>query len=381
MKTMRKIFMSLPLLALGLVGCEERTPYTDTTKLWPAGGADGKYGYIDQKGTMKIPAMYDNATTFSCGYALVLSGENMYFIDTKGNMQGGMSYDEAYPFFNDYAVFYLDGKYGLLNKKLEYQIQPIYSDLGYMRDGLAYASMQGDKYGFVNKSGKYVINEAYKFAFDFIDGLAPVSNDGTKWGCVNSKGEYVVSPIYDAIYPYSSKMALFRRDGKIGFLNTSGKEAVMPIYEKADNFFENDLAPVCLNDKYSYIDKKGNTKIAAQYDAAVPFSEGYAIVANYSQDGESATIMAIDTKGNVVFTLPKGFGPSEETEGYFHNGLLLIGGRNDNGEYEYRYIDTKGNMVYSWTEDNSYYAPQKISLKNKDMKKVPTKHFSLGHKK
>ncbi len=380
MKTMRKIFMSLPFLALGLVGCEERTPYTDTTKLWPAGGADGKYGYIDQKGTMKIPAMYDYTTTFSCGYALVQSGENLYFIDKKGNIQGGMSFDDANPFFNDYAVFELDGKYGLLNKKLEYQIQPIYSWLGDFRDGLAYASMQGDKYGFVNKSGKYTINEIYKYAYDFIDGLAPVSNDGTKWGCVNSKGEYVVSPVYDAIYPYSSKMAPFERDGKIGFLNTSGKEAVMPIYEDASHFFENDLAPVCLNGKYGYIDKKGNVKIATQYDYAFSFSEGYAIVANYSQDGESATAMVIDTKGNVVFTLPKGFGPSE-AGGYFHNGLLLIGGETDtNNKWEYRYIDTKGNMVYSWTEDYSYYAPQKVS-KNKDMKKVPTKHFSLGHKK
>lgn len=379
MKTMRKIFMSLPLLALGLVGCEERTPYTDTTKLWPAGGADGKYGYIDQKGTMKIPAMYDDVTTFfSCGYALVASGENRYFIDKKGNIQGGMSFDDARDFYNDYAVFYLDGKCGLLNKKLEYQIQPIYTVLGNMRDGLAYASMQGDKYGFVNKSGKYVINEAYKDAEDFIDGLAPVSNDGTKWGCINSKGEYVVSPIYDKIYSYSSKMAPFVRDGKIGFLNTSGKEAVMPIYEDASHFFENDLAPVCLNGKYGYIDKKGNMKIATQYDYAFSFSEGYAIVGMESAE----SYMVIDTKGNVVFTLPKRFGPDEMTGGYFHNGLLLISGETDtNNKWEYRYIDTKGNMVYSWTEDySSYYAPQKVS-KNKDMKKVPTKHFSLGHKK
>lgn len=377
MKTMRKIFMSLPILALGLVGCEERTPYTDTTKLWPAGDGDGKYGYIDQKGTMKIPANYDYATTFSCGYAIVVSGEDMYFIDEKGNMQGGMSYDEIYPFFNDYAIFELDGKYGLLNKKLEYQIQPIYSDLGDMRDGLAYASLQGDKYGFVNKSGKQVINENYKYVYDFIDGLAPVSSDGTKWGCVNSKGEYVVSPVYDAIYSYSSKMAPFEKKEKMGFLNTSGKEAVMAIYEDVNQFFENNLAPVRLNGKYGYIDKKGNMKIATQYDGATPFSEGYAIVGMESAE----SYMVIDTKGNVVFTLPKGFGPSER--GYFfHNGLLLIGGTNNSGEYEYRYIDTKGNMVYSWTEGDSYYAvPQKVSLKNRDMKEVPTKNFSLGHKK
>lgn len=378
MKTMRKIFMSLPFLALGLVGCEERTPYTDTTKLWPAGDGNGKYGYIDQKGMMKIPAVYDYAETFSCGYALVSSGENMYFIDTKGKMKGGMPFDEASSFYNDYAIFNLDGKYGLLNKKLEYQIQPIYSDLGCMRDGLAYASLQGDKYGFVNKSGKPVISETYKKVYDFIDGLAPVTNDGTKWGCINSKGEYVVSAIYDHIYPYSSKMAIFRKNEKYGFFNTSGKEAIMAIYEDAESFFENDLAPVCLNGKYGYINKKGDIKIATQYDGALPFSEGYAVVGMESAE----SYMVIDTKGNVAFTLPKGFAPYGTMGGYFHNGLLLIKGRNDSGEYEYRYVDTKGKMVYSWVEDMpSYVAPQKAAVKNKDMKKVPTKHFSLGHKK
>lgn len=373
MKQLRFLLGMLPLLALLLVGCEESTPETDTTKLWPAGNGE-KYGYINKKGKMVIAANYDWAATFSCGYACVDAGGQQYFIDKKGKMQNGMSFDEAQEhFYNDYLVFALNGRCGLMNKKFDYQIQPIYSFLGNMRDGLACASLSEEKWGYVDKSGKMVIAEMYADCNDFIDGLGPVMNEGKKWGCVNRKGEYVVSPIYDYISPFSSSMAMFEKNGKWGFLNASGKEVIPAMYDDADSFFENNLAPVCRNDKWGYVNKKGDVVIPLSYDYAEAFSEGYAVVTSNGND------IVIDTKGNVVFTLPKDF----VSWSFFHNGLLLICKIEEEfgiGKTEYRYVDTKGNMVYAWTENYDYYSYSQKSLLTKK-KEVPSKHYSLGKRK
>ena len=48
-------------------------------------GYGDKWGYIDAKGTIVIPARFDKCRSFSEGYALVKEGKTMYFIDKKGN--------------------------------------------------------------------------------------------------------------------------------------------------------------------------------------------------------------------------------------------------------------------------------------------------------
>lgn len=53
------------------MGCESinnTDPTHDTTKLWPAyDNATDKWGYINAKGKMVIPAQFDESNGFSCG--------------------------------------------------------------------------------------------------------------------------------------------------------------------------------------------------------------------------------------------------------------------------------------------------------------------------
>ena len=48
-------------------------------------GSGDKWGFIDEKGNIVIPARFDKCRSFSEGYALVKEGRSMYFIDKKGN--------------------------------------------------------------------------------------------------------------------------------------------------------------------------------------------------------------------------------------------------------------------------------------------------------
>lgn len=345
-------FAAMLCIASVFVGCKDNgTPETDSTKLWPAGTSDGKWGYIDAKGKMAINAMYDDVSSFSCGYALVASGTNEYFIDTKGKMQTA-TFDGADDFYYSYSTIYLNDRMGLMNTKFDFTIQPMYYALGTMsKEGLISAKMSSDaKYGYLNAKGDNKISAMYDYADDFKDGIAIVSN-GSKYGAINAKGDYIIQPMYDGLVNMGGGLVAFSQNDKVGAMNAKGDIVIPAMYDNFRYCYDNGLIPVKQGDKWGYMDKKGNIKISCIYDGASSFLEGYAAVSM------NEAIQIIDTKGKTVLTLAK----NEDIESLFHNGLALVSVTNEKDySTSYKYIDINGKIVYSWApkSDNDYdYAP------------------------
>ena len=67
-----------------------------------------KYGYINYKGELQIPIIYDEAENFSEGLAAVKLNNKWGYIDTEGNVKIGFNFDEAYDFKNDLALVRID---------------------------------------------------------------------------------------------------------------------------------------------------------------------------------------------------------------------------------------------------------------------------------
>src|SRR5262245_4716372 len=66
-------------------------------------------------------------------------------------------------------------------------------------------------------------------------------------------------------------------NGRIGYINNSGKMIVQPQFANAGRF-EEGLAPVFLNNLWGYIDTKGRVVITPQFEVADPFYDGRALV-------------------------------------------------------------------------------------------------------
>ena len=63
-------------------------PLREGLRAWKDAKSQGftkKWGFIDDKGKVVIPAKFDKVRSFSEGYALVKEGDKIYFIDKKGN--------------------------------------------------------------------------------------------------------------------------------------------------------------------------------------------------------------------------------------------------------------------------------------------------------
>jgi WG containing repeat len=66
-------------------------------------------------------------------------------------------------------------------------------------------------------------------------------------------------------------------NGKIGYINRTGKEIIEPIYDDALEFSEG-LAVVSLNKKFGFINQSGTIVIPIDFDEANSFSRGIALV-------------------------------------------------------------------------------------------------------
>lgn len=363
---MKKIsFFAVATLAVVLMGCSSKNtnnPTFDTTKLWPAKQVQGeKWGFIDAKGNFAIPAMYDEVSNFSCGYALVYVGDAPKFIDTNNKMLTTPSMDDAYDFYNKYAKIYVDGKYGLLDNSGKATIQPFFYRLGYMGDNGLIGGCVGesDMCGYYDKDGKVVLTPMYNTVGMFEDGAAVVVlND--KYGVIDKDGKWLISAMYDGLDNLGHGLIGFSQNGKYGVLNLKGETVIQPIYKDFQVPVDNDLIAVTMDgEKWGFVDFKGNQVIQPMYVGVTSFFEGYACVI-MSEEGP-ATI--IDTKGNVVLTLAKNEYPATG----LHNGLFMTVSWNESEtSYEeyYKYMDIKGSVVYTWSEEYDYYAPKRHAMED-----------------
>ncbi len=92
----------------------------------------------------------------------------------------------------------------------------------------------------------------------------------------------------------SNPLFIITQHNKFGFIDSTGKIIINPIFISASDFSEG-LASARISGLYGYIDKKGNFAIKPQFEYATPFSEGLAVV---YKDGKP---FVINAKGEEAF--------------------------------------------------------------------------------
>ena len=78
---------------------------------------NGKYGYVNTKGEVVVPCIYDNTWWFSEGFARVEQNDKSGFINTQGEVVIPCIYDNADDFFEGLAKVKQNDKGSIFNKK------------------------------------------------------------------------------------------------------------------------------------------------------------------------------------------------------------------------------------------------------------------------
>ncbi|OJJ17610.1 hypothetical protein BKI52_27500 [marine bacterium AO1-C] len=119
--------------------------------------------------------------------------------------------------------------------------------------------------------------------------------------CGQNKINWLVKPVLDVEHIWSfdrqTKLAMFKKGGKLGLINQKGKVIVPAIYD--DYFyFREGISKVTQNKQKGYINIQGRLIVPVQYQKASNFSGGVAVVQRNNQ------WLLINNQGAIIATLP-----------------------------------------------------------------------------
>jgi hypothetical protein len=268
-------------------------------------GRDQTYGLEDANGNIIVPAGRYSQITMGSNYLLrvraIGSGQRFGLIDRSGR--------EVVP-----AEFYnLDFSEGFW--------------LGRRVGGVSTNEDTNRRCVFFNSLGEDVFSVEWENAQSFRDGFAAVRRNG-KWGFIDTTGNVAVSFNYNSsscITRFSEGLIAVRVDGKWGYINKSENVVIPFTFDEALSFSEG-LAAVKSSDKWGFIDISGDVVIPFLYDNAQLFSDGLVAVVSDNKWG------FINTTGDLIIPFIYD-GASQFINGYAlvsQNGMQMRIERSDN---------------------------------------------------
>lgn len=195
---------------------------------------DGKYGYQDQNGRIRIKCIFNEASNFENDLAWVRIGRKVAIIDKRGHYLTGMmnpigfngsNYEEIRrnllktlpkmwgPIIKNLNIRWSKDGWVIPSNKSIGREKLVISEFGFVSDSLLSFKI-GRKWGIINDVGEIIVYPEYDFigiafkdtAFinkdrveSFCDDLIKVKK-GTKYGLINKRGEIIYPFIFDKIY-------------------------------------------------------------------------------------------------------------------------------------------------------------------------------------
>ena len=243
---------------------------------------DHKYNYSDLMGSFILKSSVADAEDFSEGLAAVKFNENgkWGYIDIKGNLKLDTLFYLAYEFKKGTAEVTIESFDTIRSNENYTLLEPLYIDYNIDRSGkitdtieykqrvrkfplIGYAN--ANTLGRINSRGDTIMRPKYR-SFGYVQEKYMRYYDGKKYGLADTTGLILIEPIYDELEYFSTNgLAAAKRYGKYGYINKSGAVVIDFVYDDARGFAY-DLAPVKINGKWGFINSKGKLKINPIYE-------------------------------------------------------------------------------------------------------------------
>jgi hypothetical protein len=198
----------------------------------------GAYWIIDMNGIIidrsNQPEGAERIFRESEGLRAILKDGKYGFIDDQGRLRIANRYEAVRPFCGDMAAVRIMGKWGFIDKSETLVVQPIYDTVEDYKNGMAIVTKDGQS-GLIDERGKAVLPIRY----DDIE-----LNDQRRWairqgglrGLASPSGTVIIQPKYDSITDTGNGFVIAKRNGKSGLLTLHGVSTVPMIYD--DLFFD-----------------------------------------------------------------------------------------------------------------------------------------------
>lgn len=227
----------------------------------------GRFGYLNRKGEVAIPAQFFEAGFFCNGLAAVANEDGKYgYINKKGELVIAYQFDKATPFIDGKrAVVSIGEYYGAIDRKGDFIVSPQFVEMSPDKNFYNISFQKSGDKGLCDNKGKVIVNPQFFSIGNFNDSdLAPARMSlKDKMGYVNKKGIFVISSQYDWASSFYGEYAFAKIGQQIGIIDQTGKYIVNPQFSKIGTGFlyhDNDIMYV--GSTYPYM---VDTRIATDY--------------------------------------------------------------------------------------------------------------------
>jgi len=242
-----------------------------------------KSGYVDSKGNVILPIVYDYVYNFRDSWGLIYKDGKYFFVDRSGNLKDPPAkYDELYEFRSGYALGKIKGagtdphKFVYINKDLKEEFT-VSAKQGYLFwEDVAIVSRDNTTYEMMDKKGSIFKTLTGIETLSFCsDGMLAVRKN-YKWGYINSKGDEIVAPKYDTCTAFKYGYGRVKLDSKWGIVDRSGTEIIPPKYGNI-LYGENGYFIFYDNNGWGMMDKTGKVIIQPTLYTITPFEKDRAM--------------------------------------------------------------------------------------------------------
>ncbi len=319
----------------------------------------GKWGFIDRKGKLVIPAKFSDAGQFSEGLALVSVGytgtAKWGFVDSTGKLTIPTKFQRGLTFSEGVAAVCNQDKWGFIDHHGKSVINAKYDEAHSFSEGVAMVKSD-EVWTCIDKAGQqlFQLKRGHEPG-DFSEGLMEVKvpkNDkpsskpddfnpedaGTLSGFVDKTGKFVIDPRFDMIdtvctpdvfgksRAFDQGVAFVEVGGvfdtshwKWGLIDKKGNYILKPGFSSFIRFFNNGCASALLGGfggRWAFVDSSGRVVKDKRFETPDGFSDGLAVadwgnISNHS-------LGYVDQTGKVVIKPQFGYA------GRFSEGIACV---------------------------------------------------------
>ncbi len=240
------------------------------------------------------------------------------------------------PTQNNLLIVRQNDLFGLMDHRtLKWVVQPKYKNISFFQQGYGVFTDEQGLLGAINTKGVVTTKPQFNTVYRIDKTNSALSmykyNSSDQFGLVDLASGKIITPAkYNMLpYDYDDGVIVFRRDGKKGMIDSTGKELFYNEYDDFSSGFNYNRAWVTKQNKYGFIDKTGKLVIPIQYDMVGGFVEGLAKVRSKGKHG------FIDPSGKLV--IPQIYSDAQNFDG----GMSWV--KDESGRTFY--IDKEGNEV------------------------------------
>jgi hypothetical protein len=158
---------------------------------------NGKYGFVDHQGRLRIANRYEAIGNFKNGYAPVKILGKWGFVDTNDQIVVNPSYQFVSDFENAIAVVKKD-KFGFIDREGKTVLEARYDSI-YRISTNKFMVVHNNLYGLADENGKILIDPRFESLEDLGNGFVIISREN-KFGLLTQHGLSTIPMIYDKLY-------------------------------------------------------------------------------------------------------------------------------------------------------------------------------------